>query len=207
VIGKSAWLALINRKTPTTELRSPAQTKLSRERGYCFADLRFALQLQLTILPPEPDEFVALGRRQAGIGTWELPIPTPLATVDLGDPVPNSLARGFELASQIGGITAGPDQIDHLPAELGGVCGTGLGHRTNTSRESVLGVHQTGAIPIPRIRRASSCWRRWVIERSFGWLGHWGGLHRERAGRLDVATGRLDCVASLMAANALNNPA
>jgi putative transposase len=49
--------------------------------------------------------------------------------------------------------------------------------------------------------------RRWVIERSFGWLGHWGGLHRERAGRLDVATGRLACVASLMAANALNNPA
>ncbi len=50
--------------------------------------------------------------------------------------------------------------------------------------------------------------RRWVVERTFGWLSHWGGgLHRERAGRLDVATGRLACVASLMAANALNNPA
>jgi len=49
--------------------------------------------------------------------------------------------------------------------------------------------------------------RRWVVERTFGWLSHWAGLHRERAGRLDVATGRLACVASLMAANALHNPA
>ena len=49
--------------------------------------------------------------------------------------------------------------------------------------------------------------RRWIVERTFGWLSHWGGLLRERAGRLDVATGRLICVACLMAANALNNPA
>ena len=49
--------------------------------------------------------------------------------------------------------------------------------------------------------------RRWVVERTFGWISHWGGLNRERAGRLDVATSRLACVASLMAANALNNPA
>ena len=49
--------------------------------------------------------------------------------------------------------------------------------------------------------------RRWLVERTFGWLSHWGGLLRERVGRLDVATGRLACVACLMAANALNNPA
>ena len=48
--------------------------------------------------------------------------------------------------------------------------------------------------------------RRRVGERTFGWLRHLAGLHRERAGRLDVATGRLACVASLMAANALYNP-
>ncbi|WP_167367702.1 transposase [Methylobacterium pseudosasicola] len=47
--------------------------------------------------------------------------------------------------------------------------------------------------------------RRWVVERTFGWLGHWGGLLRERAGRLDVATSRLARLASLMAARALNN--
>src|SRR4051794_29915904 len=29
---------------------------------------------------------------------------------------------------------------------------------------------------------------RWVVERSFGWLVHWGGLLRDRAGRLDVWT-------------------
>ncbi|WP_419829966.1 IS5 family transposase [Methylobacterium sp.] len=44
--------------------------------------------------------------------------------------------------------------------------------------------------------------RRWVVERTFGW----GGLLRECARRLDVATDRLPCVASLMAASALNNP-
>ena len=36
--------------------------------------------------------------------------------------------------------------------------------------------------------------RRWVVERSFGWLVHWGGLLRERAGRLDVSSGRLESV-------------
>jgi len=48
--------------------------------------------------------------------------------------------------------------------------------------------------------------RRWLVERTFGWFSHWGGLLRELAGRLDVATGRLAYVASLMAASALNNP-
>ncbi|WP_231343882.1 IS5 family transposase [Methylorubrum sp. B1-46] len=49
--------------------------------------------------------------------------------------------------------------------------------------------------------------RRWGVERTFGWLSHWGGLLRERAGRLDVATGRLTCVACLRAVSALHNPA
>ena len=38
------------------------------------------------------------------------------------------------------------------------------------------------------------------VERTFGWLSNWCGVHRERANRLA-------CVTSLMAANALNNPA
>jgi hypothetical protein len=57
------------------------------------------------------------------------------------------LTRGFELASEVRGIATGTDQLDHLPAELNGVCRTGLGHRENTSRESTLGVHQIGAVP------------------------------------------------------------
>lgn len=48
--------------------------------------------------------------------------------------------------------------------------------------------------------------RRWVIERSFGWLAHWGGLLRDRAGRLDVAAGRLAFVAVLSGVQALINP-
>jgi hypothetical protein len=41
---------------------------------------------------------------------------------------------------------------------------------------------------------------------SVGWLTHWGGLLRERAGRLDVAAGRLAVVAVLSGVQALLNP-
>jgi putative transposase len=56
---------------------------------------------------------------------------------------------------------------------------------------------QTGFVVLPR---------RWVVERSFGWLTPWGGLLRERAGRLDVAAGRLAFVAVLSGVQALLNP-
>jgi transposase len=48
--------------------------------------------------------------------------------------------------------------------------------------------------------------RRWVVERSFGWLSHWGGLARDRAGRLDVSAARLAFVGVLSAFEALLNP-
>ena len=48
--------------------------------------------------------------------------------------------------------------------------------------------------------------RRWVVERSFGWLSHWGGLARDRAGRLDVSAARLACVGILSGFEALLNP-
>jgi transposase len=48
--------------------------------------------------------------------------------------------------------------------------------------------------------------RRWVVERSFGWLAHWGGRLRDRAGRLDVSAGRLAFVTALSGAQALLNP-
>jgi putative transposase len=47
---------------------------------------------------------------------------------------------------------------------------------------------------------------RWVVERSFGWLAHWGGLLRDRAGRLDVAGARLAFAAVLSGVEALLNP-
>ena len=48
--------------------------------------------------------------------------------------------------------------------------------------------------------------RRWVVERSFGWLSHWGGLARDRAGRLDVSAARLTCACVLSGFEALLNP-
>ena len=48
--------------------------------------------------------------------------------------------------------------------------------------------------------------RRWVVERSFGWLVQWGGLLRDRAGRLDVSAARLARVAVLSGVEALINP-
>jgi putative transposase len=48
--------------------------------------------------------------------------------------------------------------------------------------------------------------RRWVVERSFGWLSHWGGLARDRAGRLDVSAARLALAALLSGVEALLNP-
>src|SRR5919199_6889663 len=47
---------------------------------------------------------------------------------------------------------------------------------------------------------------RWVIERSFGWLVHWGGLLRDRAGRLDVSAARIAFAAALSGIEALLNP-
>lgn len=48
--------------------------------------------------------------------------------------------------------------------------------------------------------------RRWVVERSFGWLSHWGGLLKDRAGRLDVAAGRISFICVLSGVEALLNP-
>jgi hypothetical protein len=42
--------------------------------------------------------------------------------------------------------------------------------------------------------------------RSFGWLTHWGGLLRDRAGRLDVSAARIAFAAVLSGVQALLNP-
>ena len=47
---------------------------------------------------------------------------------------------------------------------------------------------------------------RWVVERSFSWLVHWGGLLRDRARRLDVSAARVACAAILSGVEALLNP-
>ncbi|KMO44626.1 hypothetical protein VQ03_02405 [Methylobacterium tarhaniae] len=47
--------------------------------------------------------------------------------------------------------------------------------------------------------------KRRVVERTSGWISHWGSLRRERASRLDVATARLCVIACLMALIALTS--
>jgi putative transposase len=47
---------------------------------------------------------------------------------------------------------------------------------------------------------------RWVVERSFGCLVHWGGLLRDPAGRLDVSAARIAFAAVLSGMEALLNP-
>ena len=48
--------------------------------------------------------------------------------------------------------------------------------------------------------------RRWVVERTFGWLSHWGGLAKDRAGRLDVSAARVAVAGILSGMEALLNP-
>ena len=45
-----------------------------------------------------------------------------------------------------------------------------------------------------------------MVERSFGRLSHWGGLARDRAGRLDASAARLAVVGILSGFEALLDP-
>ena len=48
--------------------------------------------------------------------------------------------------------------------------------------------------------------RRWIVERSFGWLAYWGRLLRDCAGRLDGRHSRIAFAAILSGVEALLNP-
>ncbi len=56
-----------------------------------------------------------------------------------------------------------------------------------------------GTAPLARLRSRH-------VERSFGWLSHWGGLAPDRAGRLDVSAARVVLAALLSGVDALLNP-
>src|SRR3954469_21396785 len=70
----------------------------------------------------------------------------------------------------------------------------------------VHGMRRRAATRDPRAGGFVVLARRWVVERSFGWLSHWGGLARDRAGRLDVSAARLALVGVLSGFEALLNP-
>ena len=58
----------------------------------------------------------------------------------------------------------------------------------------------------PAVRGFLVLARRWVVERSFGWRSPWGGLAKDRAGRLDVSAARLALACVLAGMEALLNP-
>src|SRR3954466_9778506 len=134
----------MNRKIRTGSRRSRGQTRpRSREN--------VALQAQLLVLPPQPAQFLAFGRAQAGSSST-LGLPAAVLPIGLGHPITDRLGRGFEFASQIGRITPGTHQLDYLAPELRSIGGMGLGHK-DTSRKSIVGVHQTGATSLAILYR------------------------------------------------------
>ena len=95
--------------------------------------------------------------------------------------------------------------------KTGGIClivGTTAHSPPNAAKNGLTSMAcATQSLSARQVRRVSSCcrvagWSSW----SFGWLTHWGGLLRERAGRLDVAATRLACAAALAGLQALCNP-
>src|SRR6185369_10340558 len=76
-----------------------------------------------------------------------LDLPAALLPLGLDHPIADRLGRGFELASQIGRVTPGTNQLDHLAPELRRIGRMRLGHK-DTSRKSIVGVHQTGATSV-----------------------------------------------------------
>ena len=58
----------------------------------------------------------------------------------------------------------------------------------------------------PAVRGFVVLARRWVVGRGFGWLSHWAGLAKDRAGRLDVSAARVASACVLSGFEALLNP-
>ncbi len=83
-------------------------------RLFCRPCLDVALQAQLLVLTPQSQEFIALNGRER----LALLLPAALAPAGLSDPVADRLSRGLELTSQIGQISSGAGQLDHLSTEL-----------------------------------------------------------------------------------------
>src|SRR4051794_14685802 len=134
----------MNPKSRTGSRRSRGRTRPSHERGRTRENVAF--QAQLLVLPSQPGQFLAFGHAQAGISSG-LDLPAALLPIGLGHPIADRLGRGFKLASQIGRVTPGTNQLDHLAPELRRIGRMRLGHK-DTSRKSIVGVHQTGATSV-----------------------------------------------------------
>ena len=121
-IGKAAWFALTNRKTQAGSSRSRGRTRPQLERE-CRAPGTAACSRAATGRVPcaRPQS----GRPRRG----GLRLAPALLPVSGGDPVPDRLGRGLELAGEVGRVASGTDQFDHLTPELRRIRWMGLGHR------------------------------------------------------------------------------
>ena len=120
--GKRAWFALMIRRARRYGAGLPCEPgRRSRED--------VALQAQLLVLAPEAHEFVALGGRQDIVSGGRLRLAATFPSIGLGNPISDGLAGRLELASKVGGITTGANQVDDLLPELRRVSWTGFGHR------------------------------------------------------------------------------
>ena len=101
-------------------------------------------------------------------------------------------------------LRSGPRHLVRSGSGQGRVAEPARGHpRRRVHRQALPGVGEPArhAPPCRGVCEGQKSFvvlaRRWVVERSFGWLTYWGGLLRECAGRLDVVPGRLACKTDL----------
>ena len=96
----------------------------------------------MAVIPPQPGQLVPFSGGQARQSI----LPSAFLLVGTRDPIADGLRRRLELSGQVVWVAASTDQINHLAAELHRLRKSGSRH-DDTVRESVWGVHQSGAIP------------------------------------------------------------
>ena len=141
--------AVIGPEGPSVRKRRPGRHRAglaSKPGGRSREDV--ALQAQLLVLAAQPNELLAVGRRH----NLTVLLPAALLSVGLADPVADRLGGRLELTRELGRISLGVDQINHLPPEFWRVRRACLGHGVLLLRKPE-GLHQGGsasAIFLPR---------------------------------------------------------
>jgi hypothetical protein len=78
----------------------------------------------MRLLAPQPDQFIALGRRD----DLHLLLAASVPSIGHGDPMMDRLRGEFELTSEIIWIAARADTFDYSPAKFRKVRQAGFGH-------------------------------------------------------------------------------
>jgi hypothetical protein len=158
---------MIGQEADHPSLQGLASARRQRGRG---SRENVALQAQLPALSSQPDRFLTLGSRQGRVDRPGLP--AAFLPVGRGNPVPERLGGGPELAGQVRRITSGTDQLDHLPPEFRRVRRTCSGHGRHLARSACY-VHPNGVIPpLEAVEYATPEWvDRYNHRRPFGPIG------------------------------------